>query len=150
MTVRTVIAVAAMAAVVLGATTISAQTPAPIEARKALMKTVGQQTGAGAAMVKGEAAYDQAKAQAIFATYVDAAEKFPTMFPDNSKTGGDTAALPAIWEKMAEFKAIATKLGTDAKAAQGAVKDLDTFKASFGEVTKNCGACHQTFRARRS
>ena len=55
-------------------------------------------------MAKGEAPYDQAKAQEIFATYVDDRGEVPALFPDNSKTGGDTAALPKIWENKADFE----------------------------------------------
>ena len=74
----------------------------------------------------------------------------PNLFPESSKTGGDTAALPAIWANKADFDAKAAKFVTDAKQAQTAVKDLDTFKASFSTVTKDCGACHETYRAKKS
>ena len=87
---RTVLAVAAIA---IGVTAVAAQSD-PIAARKALMKDMGAQTKTGGGMAKGEVPYDQAKAQAIFATYVDVAAKMPSLFPETSKTGGDTAALP--------------------------------------------------------
>jgi cytochrome c556 len=144
--VRTVLAVAAIA---IGVTAVAAQSD-PIAARKALMKNVGAVTKTGGQMAKGEIPYDQTKAQEVFTTYVDAAAKMPGLFPDNSKTGGDTAALPAVWTNMADFKAKFEKFGADAKAAQGSVKDLDSFKASFGGVTKNCGGCHETYRAKKS
>ena len=144
--VRTVLAVAAIA---IGVTAVAAQSD-PIAARKALMKNVGAVTKTGGQMAKGEIPYDQAKAQEAFATYVEASAKMPTLFPENSKTGGDTAALPAIWTNMSDFKGKFEKFGADAKAAQGSVKDLDSFKASFGAVTKNCGGCHETYRAKKS
>lgn len=143
---RTVLAVAAIA---IGVTAVAAQSD-PIAARKALMKNVGAVTKTGGQMVKGEVPYDQTKAQEIFTTYVDASGKMPGLFPDSSKTGGDTAALPAIWTGMDDFKAKFAKFNADAKAAQGSVKDLDSFKASFGAVTKNCGGCHETYRAKKS
>lgn len=143
---RTVIAAATF---VLGAYAAVAQVDA-IATRKSVMKGVGDQTKAGAAMAKGEAPYDQTKAQALFAAYVDASEKMPNLFPDSSKTGGETAALPTIWEKMDDFKARFAKLGEDAKAALASVKDLDTFKAVFTAVTKNCGGCHETYRVKKS
>lgn len=143
---RTVLAVAA---IVIGVTAVAAQSD-PIAARKALMKNVGAVTKTGGQMVKGEVPFDQKKADEIFATYVEASGKMPGLFPDNAKTGGDTAALPAIWTGMDDFKAKFTKFGADAKAAQGSVKDLDSFKASFGTVTKNCGGCHETYRAKKS
>jgi len=144
--VRTVLAVAAIA---IGVTAVAAQSD-PIATRKQTMKNVGAVTKTGGQMAKGEIPYDQTKAQEAFATYVDASAKMPNLFPDNSKTGGETAALPAIWTNMDDFKAKFAKFGADAKAAQGSVKDLDSFKASFGAVTKNCGGCHETYRAKKS
>jgi cytochrome c556 len=144
--IRTVLAVSAIA---IGITAVAAQSD-PIAQRRELMKGIGGQTKTGAAMAKGEAAYDQAKAQAIFASYSDAAAKAPNLFPDNSKTGGDTAALPAIWENKADFTARFTKLGEDAKAAASAVKDGDSFKTTFAAITKNCGGCHEKYRAKKN
>jgi cytochrome c556 len=143
---RTVVAVAAM---VVGVTAVVAQSD-PIAARKALMKDVGAQTKTGGGMAKGEVPYDQAKAQGILAVYVDAAAKLVNLYPENSKTGGDTAALPAIWANMSDFKGRYEKFGAEAKAAQSSVKDLDSFKAAFPGLTKNCGGCHETYRAKKS
>ena len=143
---RTVVAVAAIA---IGVTAVAAQSD-PIAARKALMKEIGAQTKTGGGMAKGEVPYDQTKAQAIIASYIDASAKAPALFPENSKTGGDTAALPAIWANKADFDAKFTKFGADAKAAQSSVKDLDSFKGAFGGLTKNCGGCHETYRAKKS
>jgi len=41
-------------------------------------------------------------------------------------------------------------MSTDAKAAEPKVKDLDTFKAAMGDVGKDCGACHNTYRKKPS
>jgi cytochrome c556 len=138
------------AAVVLAAATVAAQTT-PITARKALMKRNGDQAKLGIAMIKGEAPFDLDKAKAIFATFIDAANKMPELLPENSKTGEKTAALPAIWENMADVKARFAKLGEDAKAAQSSVKDLDSFKAAFSNIGKNdCGACHEHYRRKET
>ena len=139
----------AIVTLAIGATVVLAQQN-PIEARKALMKANSAQARVGAAMAKGEAPFDLAKAKAIFATYEQAAAKFGDLFPANSKTGGETTAAPKIWDDMAGFKAKLVKFGADAKAAGTAVKDLDSFKAQFGEVAKNCGGCHRDYRIRRS
>jgi cytochrome c556 len=144
--IRTVLTVAAVA---LGVTAVAAQQD-PIAARKAIMKANGEQARLGTQMVKGEAPFDLAKAKQIFRTYQDAAQKMPNLFPDNSKTGGDTAASPRIWENKADVAAKFSKFGNDAKAAEAAVNDLNTFKAQFPEVQKNCGGCHETYRIRRS
>jgi cytochrome c556 len=142
---RTVLAVAALA---LGVVAANAQDP--IAARKALMKATGGQAAQGAKFVKGEEPFDLAKAQAIFAQYQKTSADGKALFPANSKTGGDTAALPAVWEKKADFDAKLAKLGDDAKAASGKVKDLDSFKAAFSEVQRNCGGCHESYRAKKS
>jgi cytochrome c556 len=146
--IRTMFAVASVAAVALGVTVAVAQQDV-IKERKAIMKANGDQAKIGAGMAKGEQPFDLAAAQKIFATYADAAAKMPSLFPDNSKTGEDTAALPKVWEDMADFKAKFAKFGDDAKAAQASVKDLDTFKAAFADIGKSdCGGCHQLYRAK--
>jgi cytochrome c556 len=122
----------------------------PIAARKALMKKNGDEAKIGTAFMKGEAPFDLAKAKAIFAAYADAASKAPGLFPDTAKTGGDTAALPAIWEKKDDFNAKLKKFGEDAKEAQAKVTDEATFKATFPNVQKNCGGCHETYRLKKS
>src|SRR5580704_7324396 len=133
----------AVAAIALGVGVALAQQD-PIAARRALMKANG-------AMAKGEAPFDLAKARKMFATFEDASAKAPALFPDNSKTGGDTAAKPEIWENMDDFKARLVKLGADAKAAGESVKDLDSFKAAFGNIGKNdCGGCHEKYRVKKS
>jgi len=145
MIIRTVLAVAAVA---LGVTAVMAQQD-PIAARKAIMKANGQQAGIGSKMAKGEEPFALDKAKKVFATYQDVA-KAHALFPENSKTGGDTAALPAIWQNKADFEARLTKLANEAKAAEAATKDLDTFKAQFAEVQKNCGGCHETYRQKKT
>jgi len=143
--VRVLIAVAAVA---VGATTVIAQQDA-IAARKALMKATGGQAAVAAKMIKGEEPFDLAKAKTVFTVFEDTAAKAPALFPPNSKEGGDTAALPKIWENKADFDAKFTKFGADAKAAGPKVTDLDSFKAAFGDVAKNCGGCHNDFRAKK-
>jgi cytochrome c556 len=145
--IRTVFAVTAIA---LGVCAAAAQQD-PIAARRALMKANGDAAKTAGAMAKGETPFDLAAAHKIFATFENAAAKMPALFPDNSKTGGDTAADPKIWENMADFKARFAKFGEDAKAADASVKDLDSFKAALGDIGKNdCGACHQNYRIKKS
>ncbi len=134
-------------ALVLGITAVAAQDP--IAARKALMKDTGKQVGGGAAMVRGEAPFDLAKAKAIFVAVEKQAAEAPALFPDNSKTGGETAALPKIWESKADFDARFVKLGADAKAAEASVTDLDSFKVAFSGIGKNCGGCHELYRLKK-
>ena len=140
----------AVAVIALGVGVAAAQQD-PIAARKSLMKANGDQAKVGAAMMKGETPFDLDKARAIFAAFQEAAAKEPSLFPDNSKTGGETAADPKIWENMDDFKARFAKLGTDAKDAAAKVTDLDSFKAAFGNIGKNdCGGCHEKYRIKKS
>lgn len=55
--------------------------------------------------------------QASLKTFTNAAEKIPALIPPNSKTGGETAALPAIWENKADIDARLAKLSEGASAA---------------------------------
>lgn len=145
MMIRTILAVAALG---LGLSVAAAQDP--IAARKALMKATGEQSAIGAKMVRGELPFDLVKAQAIFTQFEKTSAEAPKLFPDTAKTGGETAALPAVWEHKGEFDAKLAKLGADSKDAAGKVKDLDSFKVAFPAVGKNCGGCHETFRAKKS
>jgi len=142
--------VLAAGAVALAVTAVAAQSD-PIAARRALMKKNGDEAKIATSMVKGEAPFDAAKVQTVFATFADSAAKAPALFADNAKTGGDTAALPAIWENKADFDARLAKFGKDAKEAEGKVKDLDSLKATWGGFAKdNCGGCHEKYRAKKS
>jgi cytochrome c556 len=149
--IRTVFAVAAIA---LGISAAVAQQD-PIAARKALMKANGDQAMIALAMMKGEAPFELAAVQKIFATFEDTAAKAPALFPENSideATADDPfSAGPKIWENLADFKARLAKFGTDAKDAGAKVTDLESFKAAFGNIGKNdCGGCHEQYRLRRS
>jgi cytochrome c556 len=138
--------VVAATALALGATVVFADA---ISDRKALMKQLGAQNGQAQKFVKGEEAFDLAKAKNVFQVWIDTWEKAAKLFPEDSKSG-DTAALPAIWEKRAEFDAAGAKLVADSKAALANVKDEASFKAAYSDVVKECGGCHRTFRKPQS
>jgi cytochrome c556 len=137
-------------AVAMTVGTIASANPEAIATRKAVMKGVGAETGVGAKMIKGETPFDLERAKKIFAAYEAAAVKVPTLYPDGSKTGGETSAAPRIWDDMAGFKERFVKFGADAGTAASAVTDLDSFKAAFGSVTRNCSGCHEVYRLKKS
>ena len=137
--------VLAVAVVAFGVTAVVAQSD-PIAARKALMKENGRQSGIARAMIEGKEPFDLAKAKAVLANFAAVHDKGKNLWPDNSKSGGDTASLPAIWENKADFEAKLAKLSSDAKAQDPGVKDLDSFKAAMGDIGKDCGGCHNTYR----
>jgi cytochrome c556 len=146
--IRTVLAIA----IALGVTAAVAQED-PIKARKALMKTNGQQAKIVGDMAKGDTPFDAAAVHKAFASFQDAASKMPALYPDSSKGGDPTDdfnAGPKVWEDMADFKARFVKLGEDAKAADASVTDVDTLKAALGNIGKNdCGGCHQIYRVKK-
>jgi len=131
----------------LGAAAATAETN-PIAERQQTMKAVSAATREGAAMAKGDTPFDAGKAQSVFKAYADAAKKMPTLFPDSSKSGGETTASPKVWEDQAGFKAAFAKFETDAEAGAKA-SDLADFRTAFGAATKNCGACHEAYRIKK-
>lgn len=117
-----------------------------IKQRKALMSAMGDQTKAGAAILKGEQPYDPAKAAAIFKAYTDGAN-FGTLFPAGSDKG-DTKAAPAIWSDRAGFDAEMAKFNA---AVQQGLPNIGTeagFKTAFQNVAATCRTCHSTYQAR--
>jgi cytochrome c556 len=146
---RTILIVVSVLA--CGATSAMAQSCQDvIDKRQAFMKKSADMAKIGSAMVKGEAPFDLAKAKEILATFAEDAAAMPTLFPDCSKTGDKTTVAPTIWEKPDDFKAAQAKFSADVKAAQDSLKDLDSLKASFQTIGKDCGSCHQTFRVKKS
>jgi len=142
------IALAVAAVVALGVTAVVAQGD-PIAARKALMKENGAQSRIAREMIEGKQPFDLAAAQKVLTTFAGVSDKGKNLWPDSSKSG-DTASLPAVWENKADFDAKMAKLSADAKAAGPKVKDLDSFKAAIGDIGKDCGGCHNTYRKKAS
>src|SRR6266568_1863132 len=139
------------AVLMLGVTAASAQSCQDIiDKRQTLMKKSGAEAKIGTEMIKGERPFDLAKVREIYASFTDDATQMPTLFPDCSKTGHKTTAAPAIWQKMDDFKAAIAKFAADIKAAQDSTKDIDTLKAGFQTIGRNCSSCHQTFRTKSS
>jgi cytochrome c556 len=151
--IRTVLAVATTAAIALSVCVAVAQED-PIKARKALMKTNGDQAKIGNAMAKGEQPFDAAAVHKMFAAFQDAAAKMPALYPDNTKGGDPTDefnAAPKVWEDMADFKAKFVKFGEDAKAADAKVTDAESLKTALGDIGKgDCGGCHKDYRLKKS
>jgi len=89
-----------------------------------------------------------ATVQASLKTLSEGATKSPALFPDNSQTGGGTAALPAIWQNKADFDARFAQFAKDVQAAQAGIVDEATFKKFAPTVFQNCGGCHQLYKAK--
>ena len=140
---------AVIVAMAFGVAAVTAQSD-PIAARQALMKTNGKQAKLGSDMIRAKVPFALDNAKAIFLSFIDAANKMPNLFPENSKTGGDTSAAPEIWANMDDFKARFAKLAADSKAALETVKDRESFTASYRNVNRTCDGCHEHYRVKKS
>lgn len=130
------------------ASAASAQNVEVIAARQAIYKGFGEATKPIGPMLKGDAPFDLAVVKKALTTYSEGAKKLPALFPDDSKTGHDTEALPAIWSNKADFEARFTKFGADSDAALGSITDKASFTATMPKVLGNCGGCHKEYRAK--
>ena len=69
-------------------------------------------------------------------------------FPDNTKEGFKTEALPTIWENKDEFNELMTKSSNDMIKLASIIEDSEDINASLGKMMwGNCKACHSKFRA---
>ena len=69
-------------------------------------------------------------------------------FPENSKEGFKTEALPAIWENKDEFNNLMTKSSNDMIKLTQIIENSDDVKGTLGKLMwANCKACHSKFRA---
>ena len=118
--------------------------------RVALMKELGKNLGPIGKTVKGEMAADYAALAANASVIRDNAMKLHDLFPEGSG-GGESRALPAIWEKKADFDSYFVKLASaaDAFAKEAATGSMADLKASFGAMASNCGGCHKAYRAEK-
>ena len=96
---------------------------------------------------KGE--FDKAKTLML-----EMSENYKTLvnyFPDNSKEGFKTEALPIIWENKDEFNALMNKSSNDMIKLTSLIEDTENGDEVRAVLTKmmwnNCKACHSKFRA---
>lgn len=144
---RTVIA--ALTVLIASGLGVLAQTGDPITQRQNLMKNNQDQMRTLTGMSRGQVPFDATAARAAFQRVAQNAQQIPGLFPAGSHQG-KTAALPAIWERKADFDAHATKLEQDAKAAQPGITDQASLQAAIQRVGQNCGGCHETYRRKES
>ena len=93
---------------------------------------------------KGE--FDKAKTLML-----EMSENYKTLieyFPENSKEGFKTEALPSIWENKEEFNDLMNKSSNDMIELASIIESTSDVKASLGELMwGNCKSCHSKFRA---
>ena len=70
------------------------------------------------------------------------------LFPENSKTGFETEALPSIWENKDEFNLLMTKASSNMIELTSAINVAEDVKATLGKyMWSSCKSCHSKFRA---
>ena len=116
-----------------------------IKTRKALFsKNYSTAKRVQALASKGE--FDKSKSLMI-----EMSENYKTLieyFPENSKEGFKTEALPLIWENKKEFNDLMTKSSDDMIKLTSLIEDSDDIRATLTQMMwSNCKACHSKFRA---
>ena len=116
-----------------------------IKARKALFsKNYSTAKKVQTLSTKGE--FEKAKSLMI-----EMSENYKTLveyFPDNTKEGFKTEALPSIWENKDEFNDLMKKSSNDMIKLASIIENTDDVKVSLGKLMwGNCKACHSKFRA---
>ena len=75
-------------------------------------------------------------------------KKLLDYFPENTKEGFKTEALPSIWENKDEFNALMQKASDDMLKLAKAIDTADDLRAIQKDLMwSNCSACHNRFRA---
>ena len=75
-------------------------------------------------------------------------KKLLDYFPENTKEGFKTGALPSIWENKDEFNALMQKASDDMLKLAKVIDTADDLRAVQKELMwSNCSACHSRFRA---
>jgi len=119
----------------------------PVTTRENLMKENNKHALVVVRMMRGQAPFDAAAVDAAFAQWADTAQKLPSLFPDNSKTGGDNRASPKIWVNKKDFDAKAAAFGKSVAENRAKGKgSLDGLRAAIGAVGKACDDCHKEYR----
>jgi len=88
------------------------------------------------------------EAKPIMKKMSDNYKKLLDYFPENTKEGFKTEALPSIWENKAEFNTLMQKASNDMLKLTKAIDSANDLRAIQKELMwSNCSACHNRFRA---
>ena len=68
-------------------------------------------------------------------------------FPENTKEGFKTEALPIIWEDKENFNSLMNKASEDMIKLASIIKDTDDISGTIKKTMwNNCKACHNKYR----
>ena len=69
------------------------------------------------------------------------------LFPDNSKEGFKTEALPLIWDDKENFNSLMQKSSKDMVKLTSVIESTDNIRGTIGKLMwGNCKACHSKYR----
>jgi len=69
------------------------------------------------------------------------------LFPENSKEGFKTEALPIIWEEKDAFNSLMQKSADDMIKLTSIIEDADDIRGTLRKLMwANCKACHSKYR----
>ena len=69
------------------------------------------------------------------------------MFPENTKEGFNTEALPLIWEEKDKFNSLMEKTSNDMVKLVSIIENEDDIRGSLKKLMwSNCKACHSKYR----
>jgi len=144
-------AVLVVAAILLGATAVSALQDIA-EQQDKLMKTLARPMyGVLGRTVRGQSAYDQAVIDAALVQLEENVGKIANVFATNPKEdvfGADYGSSQKIWQNKADFDSKITPVAKAIADAKGKIKDADSLKAAYTTINDRCNDCHETYRVK--
>jgi cytochrome c556 len=119
-----------------------------IKARQSGYFLMGQQMARINATIKGDMPLDKEELQKS----AELLELLSRMTPDNFPAGseqGATKAKPEIWTDSGHFKQLAEATAAEASKLKSAVAtgNLSLMKVAYGNASRSCKACHDSFKA---
>jgi len=88
------------------------------------------------------------EAKKIMIEMSDNYKRLIDLFPENSKVGFGTEALPSIWENKDEFNLLMTKASSNMVELTSVIDEAEDMKTALGKyMWSSCKSCHSKFRA---
>ena len=116
-----------------------------IKGRKAMFSE-NYQTGKKISILLKSKKIEEAKP--LMKKMSDNYKKLLDYFPENTKEGFKTEALPTIWENKDEFNELMKKASDDMLKLAKVIETAEDLRAVQKELMwSNCSACHNKFRA---
>ena len=131
---------------ILGSTLVYAQSVEDIIKGRKAMFSENYQNGKKISILLRSGKKEEAKP--LMRKISDNYKKLLDYFPENTKEGFKTEALPSIWENKDEFNALMQKASDDMLKLAKAIDTADDLGAIQKKLMwSNCSACHNRFRA---